>query len=67
MNSDVSVQIKDEDDINWDEITDDKLQDLLVNMVRMKMILDLENDFFYRYLQRNDPESLKSKQYSDIF
>ncbi|KAF7383319.1 hypothetical protein HZH68_015168 [Vespula germanica] len=59
MNSDVSVQIKDEDDINWDEITDDKLQDLLVNMVRMKMILDLENDFFYRYLQRNDPESLK--------
>lgn len=46
------------------EITDDKLQDFLVSMVRMKIILELENDFFIRYLRRNDPESLRSKQRS---
>ncbi|XP_015177009.1 PREDICTED: uncharacterized protein LOC107066682 [Polistes dominula] len=55
----ISIKHKEDDDIHWDDASDDKLRDLLVSTVRMKNILELENDFFERYLRRNDPELLR--------
>ncbi|XP_043488932.1 coiled-coil domain-containing protein 113-like [Polistes fuscatus] len=54
-----NVKTKEEDDVHWDDISDDKLRDLLISSIKMKTILELENDFFERYLRRNSPEMLR--------
>ncbi|KAI4482244.1 hypothetical protein M0804_008795 [Polistes exclamans] len=54
-----NVKTKEEDDFHWDDIPDDKLRNILVSTIKMKAILELENDFFERYLRRNDPEMLR--------
>ncbi|KAK2585616.1 hypothetical protein KPH14_010241 [Odynerus spinipes] len=50
---------KEDEDINWDDISNDRLHELLINAVRMKKILELEIDLFERYLKRHDPEVLQ--------